>query len=336
MQSGISASQELVSQFNTLLSDESVFGLLVTITSETLTPVTTLPSSGDFAADVAQLAPHLKADEPLYVLLRRYGGGAPLPNLVAVTYVPDAAKVRQKMLFASTRLTLVRELGSEHFRETIFATAADELSAAGFDRHDAHNDLEAPLTEEERSLGAVKRAEAEAGAGTGVRQIHLSKTMDMPIAADALASLSALGREEGSGLVMLKINPETEVVELVPDSSTPSTISELVQAISPTEPRFTFFRYKATPPRGGDEKSVVLFFYTCPSTAANKGIKFRMMYPLTKRAVLTVAESEAGVKVEKKFEVEEPSEITEQTVLSDLFPEAETKTAFRRPKRPGR
>ncbi|KAI1384777.1 actin depolymerizing protein [Hypoxylon trugodes] len=337
MQSGIAASQELTSKFNTLLADSSLFGLLVTISSESLVPLTTLPrssSSSSFADDLKEkLAPYLKPDEALYILLRRH---ADAPYLIAITYVPDSAKVRQKMLFASTRLTLVRELGSEHFRDTIFATTAEELSAEGFDRHDRHVELEAPLTEEERTLGEVKRAEAEAGTGTGIREIHLSKTMNMPVATDALVALSALGREEGSGLVMLKINPQTEVVELVSDDSTPSTIPELVKAISSSEPRFTFFRYKATPPQGGDQKNVVLFFYTCPATPGTKAIKFRMMYPLMKRAVLEVATKEAGLHIEKKFEVEEVDEITEQTVNSDLFPEAETKTAFRRPKRPGR
>ncbi|OTB17777.1 hypothetical protein K445DRAFT_9633 [Daldinia sp. EC12] len=336
MQSGISASQELVTQFNKFLADPAQFGLLVTITGESLTPSTTIPRSSlssDFDSDLPKLSPYLKPDEPLYIILRRYDAA---PYLIAVTYVPDTAKVRQKMLFASTRLTLVRELGSDHFRETIFTTMAEELTAEGFKKHDRHNELEAPLTEEERTLGAVKRAEAEAGAGTGVREIHLSKTMNMPVATDALVALSALGREEGSSIVMLKINPETEVVELVPDSSSPSTIPELVKTISATEPRFTFFRYKATPPSGGEEKNVILFFYTCPVSAATKAIKFRMMYPLMKRAVLEVATREAGLNVEKKFELEDPSEITEQSVTSELFPEAEVKTGFRRPKRPGR
>lgn len=121
-----------------------------------------------------------------------------------MTYVPDAAPVRQKMLFASTRLTLVRELGSEHFRETIFATTAEELTPAGFEKHDAHSALAAPLTEEERTLGDVKRAEQEAGGGTGTREIHLSKSLAMPVAEDALAALKALGDEgSGTGLVML-------------------------------------------------------------------------------------------------------------------------------------
>jgi twinfilin-like protein len=203
--SSLLASEELVSQFNQLLTDDSQFGLLVTIASETLQPLATLPRSSpssprDFGRDLAQLTPYLKPDEPLYVLLRRHDD---VPRLVAITYVPDTARVRQKMLFAATRLTLVRELGSEHFRETVFATTADELSPAGFARHDAHTVLDAPLTEEERTLGEVKRAEAEAGTGTGARNIHLSSTMNMPVESDALDALGELGRGAGRNMVML-------------------------------------------------------------------------------------------------------------------------------------
>lgn len=106
-----------------------------------------------------------------------------------------------------------------------------------------------------------------------------------------------------------------------------------MSTISSTEPRFTFWRYTHT--HQGTESNPILFFYTCPA-AAGKSIKFRMMYPLMKRAVLAVAEGEAGLQIEKKFEVEEPDEITEETIMSDLHPQVEVKTAFRRPKRPGR
>lgn len=107
-----------------------------------------------------------------------------------------------------------------------------------------------------------------------------------------------------------------------------------MQAISPDQPRFTFFRYKHT--HNGVEESPVLFFYTCPSTAGSKGIKYRMMYPLMKRAVLTVAEQTAGLTIAKKFEVEDPSEITEHSVLEDLHPKTTARQGFSRPKRPGR
>ncbi|KXJ88906.1 cofilin/tropomyosin-type actin-binding protein [Microdochium bolleyi] len=331
MQSGIAASQELVSEFNNLLSDNSAFALVVTISNEALTPVTTVrASSSSFSDNLAGLTPHIKPNEPLYIILRRFDSA---PFFSAVTYVPDAAKVRSKMLFASTRLTLTRELGSEHFRESLFFTLPDELTASGFDRLDRHAALDAPLTEEERTLGEVKRAEAEAGAGTGVREIHLSKNMSMPITPDAFEKLKELGSGGGEGIVMMKINRETETVELAPSSGKPTTVSDLVSAISKTEPRFTFWRYTHT--HEGAESSPVLFFYTCPA-AAGKEIKYRMMYPLMKRAVITAAEKEAGVAVEKKFEVEEPDEITEEGVLADLHPKVEVKTAFRRPKRPGR
>ncbi|KAK0631054.1 hypothetical protein B0T17DRAFT_616625 [Bombardia bombarda] len=335
MQSGISASQELASQFNTLLASDAHFGLLITIASEQLQPLKLLTASsagGSFADNVsALLTPHVKPNEALYIILRRYTSS---PALVAVTFVPDTAPVRQKMLFAATRLTLVRELGSEHFRDTIFATTPHELSPAGFEKHDAHVALDAPLTEEEKSLGEVKRAEQEAGSGTGSRDIRLSKNLAVPVDDDAMAAMKELGDECGSGLVMLKINESTQAIELVPSSATPSSIPELLQAISPTEPCFTFYRFANT--YGGGSSSPVLFFYTCPATPGPKAIKKRMLYPLSKRAVLEIAEKEAGIKIEKKFEVEDPSEITEAGVLEELHPKVEARKGFSRPKRPGR
>lgn len=339
----------------------------MTIKSEQLTPVTFLTpsqsaSSSTFAENLTNLlAPHLQPKEALYILLRRFDTA---PYLTAISYVPDAAPVRQKMLFASTRLTLTRELGTEHFRETIFATTADELSAKGFEKHDAHARLEAPLTEEERSLGDVKRAEAEAGSGTGTREIHLSKNLAMPIDDAAVQALKELAQEGGQrGLVMMvsslpcygqcpaspcgqlltsygarqKINPETEVVELAPeDGAAPSSIPELVKTISPSEPRFTFYRFDHS--YGGNTSSPMLFIYTCPAAPGikAKGIKSRMMYPLMKRAVRSVAEQEAGLKIERTFEVEDPSEITEESVLGELHPKVTVRQGFSRPKRPGR
>lgn len=71
-------------------------------------------------------------------------------------------------------------------------------------------------------------------------------------------------------------------------------------------------------------------------TGGRKAIKDRMMYPLMKRAVLEIASSECGLDIAKKFEVEEPNEITEASVLEELHPKVEVKKGFSRPKRPGR
>ena len=199
------ASQELTSKFTDLLQSEEHFGLLATIENESLTPVSLLTAtspSATFADNINTLVlPALADSEPLYLLLKRYDSA---PRLVAVSYIPDTAKVRQKMLFASTRLTLVRELGREHFRETIYTTTRDELTPEGFEKHDKHEQLEAPLTEEERSLEGVKQAEAVEGArGTGSREIHLGQRMAMPVLDDALEALKELKPEGGRSLVTL-------------------------------------------------------------------------------------------------------------------------------------
>lgn len=106
-----------------------------------------------------------------------------------------------------------------------------------------------------------------------------------------------------------------------------------MQTISATEPRFTFYRF--THSYGGSETSPLLFFYTCPSSFSTKAIKFRMLYPLMKKTVLAIAEK-SGLQPQKRFEVAEPSEITEEVVFAELHPNVEVKKGFNRPKRPGR
>jgi twinfilin-like protein len=107
------------------------------------------------------------------------------------------------MLFASTRLTLTRELGIERFRETIFATTPAELTAEGFEKHDKHTKLEAPLTEEEQTLGEVKRKEAEEGRGMSDRKSHVGGGVSMPVDQDAVEALKRLGSEGGDNFVSL-------------------------------------------------------------------------------------------------------------------------------------
>lgn len=159
------------------------------------------PATASFADDLPLLAPHLLPNAALYIILRRYPASENAP-FVAITYVPDAAPVRQKMLFASTRLTLVRELGTERFREQIFTTTKEELTKEGFEKHDRHVGLEAPLTEEEQSLGEVKRKEAEEGRGTNGRKSHVSSGVSMPVSDEAVRALKGLA-EEKDNLVQL-------------------------------------------------------------------------------------------------------------------------------------
>jgi len=155
-------------------------------------PLESIPSeSEDFFSDLSSLTSLITDVEATYIILRRYADAS--DGFVAVTYIPNTANVRSKMLFASTRLTLVRELGSERFRETIFATTKAELTAEGWRKHDKHGEVKAPLTQEEQALQGVKEAEADASRGTGARSSHVSSGVNFPISEEALRALKGLG-----------------------------------------------------------------------------------------------------------------------------------------------
>ncbi len=127
------------------------------------------------------------------------------------------------MLFASTRLTLTRELGIERFRETIFVTTKEELTKEGFERHDKHTKLEAPLTEEEQSLGDVKRLEAEEGRGMNERKSHVSSGVSMPVSDEALQALKSLASKSSDNLVQLVCSKCPALCRTITDCARKST-----------------------------------------------------------------------------------------------------------------
>ncbi|KXT00143.1 hypothetical protein AC578_3287 [Pseudocercospora eumusae] len=339
MQSGITASQELTEAFNKFVSDDSQRALLAGIEDEKLVPTTTIPTqTQDFKQDLSQLSPHITPNAASYVLLKVDPSAA--DGYVAITYVPNTAPVRQKMLFASTRLTLVRELGIERFRQTLFATEASELTSAGWEKHEQHEALQAPLTEEEAGLAGVKEAEAQESQGTGTRRGHVTSRVNMPTGEGLVEALASLKQDDCKGtLVQLKFELPDETLHLhsSKDDVQPSDVAGL---ISTSEPRYAFYSHPST----SSGQPNILFIYTCP--AASK-IKERMVYSTGKSWTRTVAERDAGISVTKTLEATEPGELTGDVVnggivetgADDSAPGSGTATprgGFARPKRPGR
>lgn len=61
-----------------------------------------------------------------------------------------------------------------------------------------------------------------------------------------------------------------------------------------------------------------------------------MLYAASSRSAQQLAESEAGLTIEKKIEASSPEDVTQESIDEDLHPKVEVKQAFSRPKRPGR
>ncbi|KAJ5102206.1 hypothetical protein NUU61_004428 [Penicillium alfredii] len=339
MQSGISVSSELHDAFNRFSSDSSAFCLPVTISSESLTPLDSISFSSSsspsdaFFSSLPQLSSTLQPKTPIYLLLRRPTSAS--SSLVALTYIPSNAPVRSKTLFASTRATLVRELGAEKFASTAFATEEDEVVG-----QDAWRERDGGVPElmgdKERELEAVRRAEAEARNGTPSRDIGIGGTftrglgpgsgsgmkVSMPVDDAAKTALKEI--QEG-GLVQLTIDIPTETIKLV-DSQSGVDAAAVATHISPSSPRYSFYHYPSS--------DVVVFVYTCPSGSS---IKERMLHASSRRNAITVGEQE-GLKISKKIEASGPDEITGERLHEEVHPPQDQgpSRGFARPRRPGR
>ena len=299
---------------------------------------------------MSRLGPHLLSPTAARYVPLKLAPGEP-DGYAAVTYVPNAAPVREKMLFASTRLTLVRELGIERFRETLFATEAAELTAEGWAKHQKHSTQAAPLTQEEEGQAGLREAEAQESGGTTARKGHVGSKLDAITTEDGLEEKLGELMQEGNGGLLVQLvslpsgicsrgddnNKKTNNARQyfnLPDetlrvaSSTPSVSpAQLASTLSQTDPRFSFYSYPGS-------TTQIVYMYTCPTASK---VKQRMMYSTSKRFVQMIAEQKAGVVVAKSLEATEFEDLSEQALAQEFGGDdkAEKKT-FSRPKRPGR
>ncbi|KAK5048255.1 hypothetical protein LTR84_005925 [Exophiala bonariae] len=339
MQSGISASADLQNAFAAFASDSALFALPVTISNESLNALPAIPfpsttSSATLVSSLSSLEQILSPTIPLYLLLRKTP--TPTSPLLAATYIPSRAPVRQKTLFASTRASLVRELGSEKFSETLFLTEKEEVldpktwADADSSSDDATSGAgggsgtnTALLSTEERELQAVKRAEEEARHGTRGRDLMNeggsggavslggggsgTHGVSMKVSDEAREGLAAVkaALDNGTGgagvLVQFGIDIPNETFTLVnapQQGVAPADVHRNIPADRPT--------YSVYAPGRESGINGVLFIYVCPGTSK---VKERMVYASSGRFFVTYAKAEFGITVLKRLEASEPEDL---------------------------
>lgn len=267
-------------------------------------------------------------------------------------YVPDYAKVRAKMLYASSSTALQRALGGAGaFSTQVYWNDLEDVSARGWQAHLAHEKLSAPLTAEEKSLQDVREKEVDQMLGTGARgrRSHVDfggagasaaggSSVQSKVDARAKQALEILASADAAGVVTLGIDLASETIVLGETHTGAVSKTELLSHYIHTEnPQFTF--YKPT-----SKSAATVFIYTCP--AASK-VKERMVYAVNRKAVGRLA-GEAGLSVTQELEgasgadvADEIGEVTGEAGAAGAgaVPQAErlvSKPRFTRPKAPGR
>jgi len=161
--------------------------------TETLQAAATQDRVGDFEADFTLFQRHLDDRQPCYIC---YKHDTPDKSWLFVAYVPDFAKVREKMLYASTRSALKKNLGESHFSDELYgidkvrrharlrtgryrptaaaelitaahfatlarlATAQNDLTLEAYHKHKQSKSATAPLTEREEEIQRLRKEEA--------------------------------------------------------------------------------------------------------------------------------------------------------------------------------
>ncbi|KAG9305488.1 hypothetical protein G9A89_006458 [Geosiphon pyriformis] len=329
-QSGIKESKELADLFANAVKTRKLRIIRVSIVNESLVPNGTIEAGDDWVSDYAKVLSFLEEKIPAYILFR-LDSKSSTGNFewLFLCYVPDLAKVRDKMLYASTRATLTRDLGDNYFVDSIYGTVANDFTYEGYLKHKKHQLADAPLTEREKELAEIKIAEVNSFSSS-TRKSHAAG-VSFPIADEALVALKQLGSADRThNLVQLVVDTIGEKFEL--SSSDNIGVDQLAAVLPVDAPRFSFFAYNYS--HNGQEFDSIVFIYTCPSTSK---IRERMLYSSSRASIISIAEKEASLEIVKKLETNDPKDLNESFLLNELHPKKDIGIKkFDRPKPPGR
>jgi twinfilin-like protein len=323
LESGIKASQELQDVFAKAVdNNSSVRFIKIVIDNETLQAEEWEDKQGDFEADFPRIQSHLAEKSPCYICFKLDS-----PGWLFVAYVPDFAKVRDKMLYASTRSALKKCLGEPHFVDELYGLDKNDLSLDAYYKHKQSVAATVPLTEREEEIQRMRKEESGADIGITTKKAHVHG-VSFPVSDDAR---TALGDFASGTLnyVQLALNMENETIFLSHSGNVDA--AELASLTPESQPRYHFFRYRHA--FEDNTFDSVVFIYSCPMRSK---VRERMLYSSCKAAVAAVGQ-ECGVEAEKASEVSDAVELTENFVFEELHPKkVDDKKTFKKPMRPGR
>lgn len=323
-QSGITADQQLLNILNNSRQEnEYQYFIIVAKISQDSTAVEV---TGQYTS-LEQLENSL-ADEPVYIFIRDFKKD---PNHYAfISFVPDDASVRSKMLYASTKNTLLREIGTNILGQQVLCTEPNDID-------DLVNQTEinksSLLTESEKITLEINEQQRQMKSQIRGHQL-VSQTNGTKgyLNFEVIIDSSSLTQQLNStNLVSFKIDIPTEKVEIAnkKNISKPQDIGIITE-----HPSYTIYK-------NGD---LIYFIYACPSGSK---VKDRMLYASNRSGFLKYLQEEQGLSFTKILEIGEPDELEISLISNasqeELKKEEEEEEAnnttvkrFNRPKGPGR
>lgn len=336
-QTGISANTELASFFAEARQEAKktkVRLIKVVIEKEQLVLEESRETCATWERDWdSMVSRSVESDRPCYLLFRTDGmDDAGSYKWVLVSWSPDTASVRNKMLYASTKATLKKDFGSGHISDDYYANSLEDVTLNGYKRHLASEKAPQPLTRAEEELAEVKASETRTEISIETKHQTVSG-LSFPLTKAAVAAVTEFRVDISQNYVQLAIDIDKEVVNLT-KSEKKLSVPELPSTVPTNVPRYHLYRYSHD--FEGANVDSILFIYSMPGYECS--IKERMLYSSCRNAVVDQIIKHHNLSVDKKLEVDSGSELTEENLFNEVHPKKESANANRvtRPAPPSR
>lgn len=274
--------------------------IIVRIDNELLVKSYAHPLGASLESDWKTISQNI-GDGAAYVLVRKAGP----KEWLSITYVPDGTKIKDKMVYAATKATLLSHLGYQNFSDELHANNQEELSWEHYQgtlkpslcySHAEEIRMEVNKLEDAERTFRSQKARPLSGSG-GYHSVA------MPFSASAKSSMQEFANGTAN-FVELTINDAKTGVDATKTKTVDTSSAN--REMHTGEPRFYLLKYQG--------KTVLV--YACPSKSPQR---LRMVYSTSKPSVIEQVESQ-GVRIAKSSEVSEPSEVTEQYIREALQP----------------
>ncbi|CAH0555406.1 unnamed protein product [Brassicogethes aeneus] len=309
-QTGIKANDELKKFFGKCRNGK-VRLMKVSIENEQLCLSGHKDGHSNWEKDYALIMPFIAEDCPCYVLFRLDSKNDLGYEWLFISWVPDMASVRQKMLYASTKATLKQEFGNSQIKEELHGTVLGEITLNGYQKHKTALAAPAPLSMREEELNEIKKTEVNTDYSVNSKQQTLGGVA-FPITSSAQQAIKDMARGSYDYL-QLRIEIEEETIHLVKAENI--SLDKLPSKVPSDTGRYHLYKFKHT--HEGDYMENIVFIYSMPGY--NCPIKERMLYSSCKNP-LTDSLAKLGIEIVKKLEIDTGSELTEKFLYDELHP----------------
>uniref|UniRef100_A0A672IN19 Twinfilin actin binding protein 2 n=1 Tax=Salarias fasciatus TaxID=181472 RepID=A0A672IN19_SALFA len=275
------------------------------------------------------LLPLLDERAPCYLLYRLDSQNALGYEWIFISWSPEDSPVRLTSSHHSitSSIDAARPVLPLKGLLSFLPSLQEDVCLLGYQRHVSSCSGPAPLTpaEQENVFMLLLQVKTE----ISVESKHQTlQGLAFPLQETARQALQQLAQKRVN-YIQLRLDVEKETIELV--HCNPTETRDLPSRVPKDTPRYHFFLYKHS--HEGDYLESVVFIYSMPGYSCS--IKERMLYSSCKSRLLEEVEKDYHLEINKKLEIDDGDELTEQFLYDEVHPKQHAhKQAFAKPRGP--